>query len=69
MLVGAMTVLAGVILCLLDSSLDWLTALTGFILIAYAALQNGRSRQNVHLGHHAVRMSLFAMLSIGFFFI
>ena len=69
MLIGAMVVLAGVVLCLLNCALDWLIALTGFILIACAALQNGRKSQNVHIGHHVVRMLLFAALSIGFFFV
>lgn len=69
MLIGAMAVLAGVVLCLLDCALDWLIALTGFIQIACAALQNGRNSQNVHIGHHVIRMLLFAVLSIGFFFV
>lgn len=69
MLIGAMVVLAGVVLCLLDCALDWLIALTGFILIACAALQNGRKSQNVHIEHHVIRMLLFATLSIGFFFV
>ena len=69
MLIGAMAVLAGVVLCLPDCALDWLIALTGFILIACAALQNGRNSQNVHIGHHVIRMLLFAALSIGFFFV
>ena len=69
MLIGAMIVLAGVVLCLLDCALDWLIALTGFILIACAALQNGRKSQNVHIEHHVIRMLLFATLSIGFFFV
>ena len=69
MLFGAMVVLAGVVLCLLDCALDWLIALTGFILIACAALQNGRKSQNVHIEHHVIRMLLFATLSIGFFFV
>lgn len=69
MLIGAMVVLAGVVLCLLNCALDWLIALTGFILIACAALQNGRKSQNVHIEHHVIRMLLFATLSIGFFFV
>ena len=69
MLIGALAVLAGVVLCLLDCALDWLIALTGFVLIACAALQNGRNSQNVHIGHHVIRMLLFAALSIGFFFV
>lgn len=69
MLIGAMVVLAGVVLCLLDCALDWLIALTGFVLIACAALQNGRKSQNVHIEHHVIRMLLFATLSIGFFFV
>lgn len=69
MLIGAMVVLAGVVLCLLDCALDWLIALTGFIMIACAALQNGRKSQNVHIEHHVIRMLLFATLSIGFFFV
>ena len=69
MLIGAMVVLAGVVLCLLDCALDWLIALTGFIQIACAALQNGRKSQNVHIEHHVIRMLLFATLSIGFFFV
>ena len=69
MLIGAMVVLAGVVLCLLNCALDWLIALTGFILIACAALQNGRKSKNVHIEHHVIRMLLFATLSIGFFFV
>ena len=69
MLIGAMAVLAGIVLCLLDHTLDWLAALAGYILIAYATLQNGRSSQNVHIGHHVIRMSLFIALSIGFLFV
>ena len=69
MLIGAMVVLAGVVLCLLDCDLDWIIALTGFIQIAFAALQKFRNSQNVHIGHHVIRMLLFAALSIGFFFV
>lgn len=42
MLVGALVVLAGVILCFLNSRYDWFIALIGFGCIAYAAVQNGR---------------------------
>ena len=69
MLVGALVVLAGVILCFLNSRYDWFIALIGFGCIAYAAVQNGRRNQNVHLLHHIVRFSLFAVLSIGLFFV
>ena len=69
MLVGSLVVLAGVILCFLNSRYDWLIALIGFGSIAYAAVQNGRRNQNVHLLHHIVRISLFAVLSIGLFFV
>lgn len=69
MLVGSLVVLAGVILCFLNSRYDWLIVLIGFGCIAYAAVQNGRRNQNVHLLHHIVRFALFAVLSIGLFFV
>lgn len=69
MITGAVVVLAGVILCLLNNSIDWLMALIGFGLIAYAAVQNGRKKQKVHICHHIVRVSIFIVLSIGFIFL
>ena len=69
MITGSVVVLAGVILCLLNNSIDWLMALIGFGLIAYAAVQNGRKKQNVHICHHIVSVSIFIVLSIGFFFL
>lgn len=67
MVVGALVTLAGVILCLLNNGIDGLLVLIGFGLIAYAAVQNGRKKQNVHIRHHIVRISIFIILSIGFF--
>ena len=69
MLVGSLVVLAGVILCFLNSRYDWLIALIGFGCIAYVAVQNGRRNQNVHLLHHIVRASIFIVLLIGFIFL
>lgn len=67
MIIGASAALAGAIFCLLNNSIDWLLALTGFALIAYAAIQNGRKKQNFHIRHHIVRVSIATILTIGFF--
>lgn len=68
MIAGAVVVLAGVVLCLLNSPIDYLFALVGFGLIAYAAIQNGRNAQKVHIRHHVVRIAIFLVLVIEFFF-
>lgn len=54
MIAGAIIVLAGVVFCLLNSTIDCLFALVGFGLIAYAAIQNGRNAKKVHIRHHVV---------------
>lgn len=68
MIAGAIIVLAGVVFCLLNSTIDCLFALVGFGLIAYAAIQNGRNAKNVHIRHHVVRIAIFLVLVIEFFF-
>ncbi|MGN0352053.1 MAG: hypothetical protein ACI4ES_10410 [Roseburia sp.] len=68
MMIGAFVALVGAILCLLKNDFDWLMALIGFGFIAYAAVQNGRKKHNVHIRHHIVRASIFIILLIGFFF-
>lgn len=68
MMIGAFVALAGAILCLISNGIDWMLALIGFALIAYAAIQNGRKKQNFHIRHHIVRISIFTILVMGFFF-
>lgn len=68
MIAGAIIVLAGVVFCLLNSTIDCLFALVGFGLIAYAAIQNGRNAKKVHIRHHVVRIAIFLVLVIEFFF-
>ncbi len=69
MIAGAVIVLGGVVLCLAGSSLDWLVALAGFGLIGAAAILNGKRKQDFHLRHHVVRLSLLALLTIALLFV
>lgn len=69
MMAGALIALVGIVLCLLGNGIDWLLAIIGFGMIAYAAIQNGRKMENVHISHHIVRLSIFIIFIIGFFFL
>ena len=69
MIIGALIVLAGVILCWFHQGADWLAAVIGFGLIAYVAIQNGKKKKNMHVSHHIVRISILIALSVGFVFL
>ncbi len=66
MIAGAAVAAAGIVLCLCGGSMDWVFALAGFLLIACAAIQNGQKKQDVHIRHHIIRISLFVALTLGF---
>lgn len=66
MILANPVVLIGIILCLLNRQADWLFVALGLGMIAVAAIRNGRSKQQVHIRHHAVRVLVFMALSIGF---
>lgn len=69
MIAGAAAAIIGTLFCWMSNGLDWLIAALGFALIAYAAIQNGRTGQSFHIQHHIVRISVFLVLVVGFYFI
>ena len=66
LLVGALLLLTGAVLCVLCVRFDWLFALAGAALIVLAALRNGQAGGTLHPAHHLIRGSIALLLVIGF---
>lgn len=62
MLCGAGAMLAACV----RTSLSWLPALCGGVLICTAAILNGRAAGKIHPAHHMVRIVIAALIVISF---
>jgi len=65
MTLGAMIAIISGILCATNVTFDWVLALAGLGLIIFAALQNGKQKDNFHIQHHIVRIGISIVLVVG----
>jgi len=64
---GAIIVIISSVLCVVNVTFDWVLALVGLGLIIFAAIQNGKQKDNFHIKHHIVRISISGVIVVGLF--
>lgn len=67
MTLGAIIAIISSVLCVMNVTFDWVLALVGLGLIIFAAIQNGKQKDNFHIKHHIVRISISGVLVVGLF--
>ena len=65
MIIGGGALISAAGLSIMGYAFDWVTALSGCLLISIAAFMNGK-RGEFHAGHHVVRAVIETVLVIGF---
>ena len=67
MTLGAIIVIISSVLCVVNVTFDWVLALVGLGLIIFAAIQNRKQKDNFHIKHHIVRISISGVIVVGLF--
>ena len=65
MALGAIIAIISGILCATNVTSDWILAFVGLGLIVFAAIQNGKQKDNFHIRHHIVRIGISIVLVVG----
>lgn len=66
MAVGALILVAAIVIDIISLPYSWVGTTVGGLLICGAAIYNGKASGNFHTTHHIIRFAVILLLIVGF---